>query len=125
MRFLEKANDGGVDSGVTGYFLIEIKPLFSIVLLKFNKGTREAYHSHAFNAITFWLYGKVVEHHRTGQEDFYCAGMFKYTPRHIFHKIEALRTSWAISFRGPWRKIWYEYKQNELIVLTNHRIQVA
>ena len=60
MRFLEVTKDGGPDSPVTGLFLIEIKSLFSVVLLKFG-GTRENFHSHAFNALTFWLKGAVME----------------------------------------------------------------
>ena len=47
--------DGGKNSGVTAYFLIEWKVLFSVGILRFNEGTREAYHSHAFNALTWWL----------------------------------------------------------------------
>ena len=53
--------DGGKDSGVTGYFLIEWKWLFSIAILKFEEGSREAYHSHAFNAYTWWISGKVMK----------------------------------------------------------------
>lgn len=34
MKFFSKAPDGGKDSEVDGYFLCEIKPLFSIVLLR-------------------------------------------------------------------------------------------
>jgi quercetin dioxygenase-like cupin family protein len=60
-RFFYKKPDGGKESGVTGYFLIEWKPLFSIGLLHFKRGSREAFHSHAFNAVTFWLKGEVTE----------------------------------------------------------------
>lgn len=59
MRLMSYASDGGINSGVKGLFLIEIKPVFSIVLLRFRKGTREAYHSHAFNAVTWFLKGTV------------------------------------------------------------------
>lgn len=54
MKFFSKASDGGKDSGVTGFFLFEIKPLFSIVLLHFRNGTREAYHSHGLSVAEFW-----------------------------------------------------------------------
>lgn len=36
--FLTKRKDGGDKSSVVGYFLIAIKPLFSIVLLRFDVG---------------------------------------------------------------------------------------
>jgi len=42
-------------------FLIEWKILFSIGILHFQEGSREAFHNHAFNAITFWLSGDVTE----------------------------------------------------------------
>jgi 8-oxo-dGTP diphosphatase len=91
MRFLEKTKDGGPESPVIGYFLIEIKSLFSIVLLHFG-GTREAFHSHAFNAVTLWLKGRVLEQVKT---DFdpewhkWAAGNIKFTPRGLMHKILA------------------------------------
>jgi quercetin dioxygenase-like cupin family protein len=121
MKLFSKAWDGGSDSGVTGYFLIEIKPLFSIVLLRFGKGTREAFHSHAFNALTFWLKGRVVEHHRDGRKKFFKAGMAKYTSRSDFHKVEALETTWALSFRGPWTDRWQEDRRQQLVTLTHGR----
>jgi hypothetical protein len=121
MKLLEKASDGGKDSGVTGYFLVEIKSLFSIVLLKFNKGTRDAYHNHAFNAVTLWLKGEVIEHHKSGFEEYFTGGMFKYTSRKTFHKVEALDTTWALSIRGPWLDKWNEFKDGKLITLTHGR----
>ena len=50
MKLFTKSYDGGENSGVTGYFLIEWKNVFSIVLLNFKDKYRENYHSHAFNA---------------------------------------------------------------------------
>ena len=122
MRFMSKSHDGGKDSGVTGYFLIEIKSLFSIVLLKFNKGTRDAYHNHAFNALTFWLKGNVFEHFLNGPSKMWKAGNVKYTSKSDFHKVEALEQSWALCFRGPWQKTWNEHKNNKLVTLTNGRV---
>lgn len=123
MKLFQKASDGGPDSGVTGYFLVEAKSAFSIVLLHFNKGTREAYHSHAFNAWTVWLKGKVREHDYWDQENpkEWRAISFKKTPRHKTHMVEALTPTWALSFRGPWSKTWYEYKNGKVVELANGR----
>ena len=33
----------------------------------------------------------------------------KYTPKHIFHRVNAIETTWALTFRGPWTNNWYEY----------------
>ena len=49
MKLFKYMKDGGPESTVWGYFLIEIKSLFTIVLLHFKNGSREAYHNHAFN----------------------------------------------------------------------------
>jgi len=61
--------DGGPDSTVTGYWLIESKKWFSIVLLKFEGKSREAFHTHAFNAISWLLKGKLIEHIRSSQHE--------------------------------------------------------
>lgn len=125
MRLFSKAPDGGQRSGVTGYFLIELKSLFSVVLLHFNTGTREAYHSHAFNALTVWLRGSVIEHDISADKKAFSGGMLKYTPRRKFHKVEALTSTWAISFRGPWANRWQELRRGGgLVTLTHGRVEV-
>ena len=37
MRFMNWEKDGGYESTVTGLYIVEIKKLFSIVLLKFDE----------------------------------------------------------------------------------------
>ena len=64
MKFLFKAKDGGPESKVTGYWLIESKRWFSIALLRFDEGSREAFHTHAFNAISWVLWGELLEYVR-------------------------------------------------------------
>lgn len=127
MKILKRGYDGGKDSGVTGYWLIECKPLFSVVLLKFNKGSREAFHSHAFNAITWWLKGEVEEHFQDGSpsKKWYPSVKPKFTIRNNFHKIYANKVSWAISFRGPWKQTWQESKDGEVYNLTHGRKRVC
>lgn len=123
-RLLFRASDGGKDSGVTGYFLIEWKPCFSIVLLHFREGTREAYHSHAFNAWTYWIRGHVMEVQRNGSAKFFWRGHTKFTPRECFHKVHALRSTWALSLRGPWASTWQEDRNGQLVTLTHGRAEV-
>jgi len=124
VKFFSKAKDGGPESPVDGYFLIEIKPLFSIVLLHFNPGTREAFHSHAFNAVTLWLRGLVMEQIKgdLAATKFWGPGDVKYTPRELMHRIVTQKPgAWAISFRGPWVNTWQELKAGKTITLTNGR----
>ena len=112
MTFFKVAKDGGQDSHVTGYFLVEIKSLFTIVLLHFEKGTRDAFHSHAFNALTLWLKGTVKEHTMDEGTHLWAVGQLKFTPRNCFHKVEAITDTWALSLRGPWVDMWKEYSRS-------------
>lgn len=131
MRFFQKASDGGKDSGVTGLFFVEIKPLFSVVLLHFSKGTREAFHSHAFNAVTWWLSGQVEEHRIVDSNHpenvtvtpFGPSFRPKFTSRDNHHKVFAVRETWALSFRGPWVDTWREYLPSlrKFVTLTHGR----
>lgn len=117
--------DGGKDSGVTAYFLIEWKVLFSIGILHFKKGSREAYHNHAFNALTWWLKGNVTEEKIDGtQKDFEQSMKPKYTSRDNFHKVIAHDDTYALTFRGPWKDVWNEFKHNKLITLTHGRKEI-
>jgi len=110
MKFLSYGKDGGPDSVVWGFWLVEIKPLFSIALLCFEDGSREAYHSHAFNSVSWVLKGRIKEK--------ILEGPFKdYTPsikpimtyRDTFHKVFSFGRTWVLTFRGPWAKEWEEY----------------
>jgi hypothetical protein len=121
MRFFSKAPDGGEKSGVTGYFLLEIKSIFSIVLLHFKvQDNRERAHNHAFNAITIWLKGQVIEENLNGDWKVYKAGDIKFTPRSMFHRIVPKGSAWAISFRGPWQNYWYEWRKGQGMVKLTH-----
>lgn len=122
MKLLRKAKDGGPDSTVTGYWLVEIKGLFSVVLLKFEDGSRDAYHSHAFHSLNWVLKGEVHEHlvdemgkcfikHRAGLRPIL-------TKRSTCHKVVSLGTTWVLSIRGPWNKYWFEYNPQTFKVST-------
>lgn len=110
MKLLSKSKDGGPESPVEAYFLIEFKPLFSVALLKFNPGSRENYHSHAFNAMTWFIKGSMIEIMADGSRHWYRRSLCpKVTPRDRLHKVWSYSTSWCITVRGPWHKSWLEY----------------
>lgn len=122
MKMFKKSYDGGPDSGVTGYWLIEAKSLFSVVLLHFSPGSREAYHNHAFNAHTVWLRGNVVEQMLDGTAKVWIPGDVKHTPKSSFHRIIAGSSgAWALSVRGPWDKTWQEHKAGKTTTLAQGR----
>lgn len=122
MKVLKKLKDGGPESTVTGYFLIEIKSLFSIALLHFADGSREAYHSHAFHAISWILKGELKEEHLYKPNNYLLPSIWPvFTSRDTFHKVISNGDSWALTFRGPWKNIWQEYLKGNFINLTHGR----
>lgn len=126
-NLFSKVKDGGPESPVDAYFLIEIKSLFSIAVLKFNKGGREAYHTHAFNAFTWFLKGELEEQDVHGDRFQYRHGLLpKVTKREKNHRVLAKQDSWCLTFRGPWAKQWTEYKEAEdqTITMTSGRVVI-
>lgn len=124
MKLFSISHDGGKDSGVTAYWLIECKKLFTISILRFAPNHRENYHSHAFNAITWWLKGEATEEFINEPDKVWKPSIWpKYTPRTAIHKYSVVKTSWAITFRGPWCDTWQEYNgiDHEWITLTHGR----
>ncbi len=132
MKLFRKSYDGGPNSGVTGYWLIEWKKVFSIVLLHFSPGSRDAFHSHAFNALTWWLKGTVKEEFYysypeawTDSIEWKPSLMPKFTPRNNFHKIIAgPKGAWALSIRGPWAPTWFENKNGQTYELGHGRVKI-
>jgi hypothetical protein len=113
MKLFRWLKDGGPESRVHGLFLVEIKSLFSVVLLRFSHGTRDAYHSHAFNAVSWLLRGRLVEtyriEHGTAKVTHRPSWRPIWTPRERLHQVRSEGTSWVLSFRGPWSASWREY----------------
>ena len=125
MKILCSAPDGGDNSGVKAYFLFESKRFGSVALLRFDKGTREAFHSHAFNALTWWLRGSVTERHVDGSVCGWKPSVKpKLTKRSCFHRVEAHETTWALTLRGPWCDTWLELRRGETVTLTHGRVEL-
>ena len=131
-RFFRVRKDGGPDSNVTGYWLIEWKPVFSIALLRFSEGSRENYHSHAFNAWSWILRGALIEervHHAEpgiiGSSTQWLTPSILpvFTGRGNLHRVYGWApVTWALTLRGPWRDTWTEVTpRGEHITLTHGR----
>lgn len=135
MKFLRVAKDGGPKSTVTGYWLIEIKWLFSIVLLRFADGSRDEFHSHAFNSLNWVLKGRVEEQFLGPRPDrlpriirWFRRSLWPvYTRRKHFHRVVSHGTTWVFSIRGPWSKTWREFdpKTGEFTTLGHGRVTVG
>jgi hypothetical protein len=123
MKLFSWGKDGGPESKVWGLWLIEIKRLFSIVILKFEDGSRDAYHDHAFNAVSFLLSGRLIEDLGNSAVVYHPSLLPIWTPRNRMHMVISIGRSWAISFRGPWNSQWHEYipATDENLTLTHGR----
>lgn len=124
MKFLKHGKDGGPESTVDGYWLVEIKGLFSAVLLRFADGSRDSFHSHAFNSLSWVLRGTLREEHLAGEVEYHYSGVKPVvTKRSYFHRVRSIGTTWVLSFRGPWSKTWHEWdpKTGLFTVLTHGR----
>ena len=113
MKLCYVGKDGGKESTVWGFWPIEIKSLFSVALLCFENGSREAYHSHAFNSVSWVLKGSLYEdciggpflggrRHKAGFRPIY-------TSRTNMHKVTSIGRTWVLTFRGPWKDTWREW----------------
>jgi len=122
MKILKWSKDGGPESPVDAFFIVEIKSLFSVALLRFNKGGREAYHTHAFNAWTWFISGDLVEQDINGEFHIYERSIVpKITRRTKNHRVIADKTSWCFTVRGPWSDTWTEDTETHHTVLTHGR----
>lgn len=125
MKLFQKGKDGGPESTVTGYWLCEFKSLFSIVLLKFEGKSREAFHTHAFNSVSWLLRGTLYEFLRN---DRLIVRNRSWRPivtwRSTYHMVHSFGTTWVLSFRGPWSKTWKESANGREYTLTNGRVEV-
>jgi len=130
MKLFKRMKDGGSESTVTGYWLIEIKSMFSIVLLRFDNNSREAYHTHAFNCLNWLLKGRLFESFCSNYKppNFYKPSIVPFVVRREdFHKVDSVGVSWLLSIRGPWSKYWQEYLplEERYRKLTSGRVEIV
>lgn len=128
MKLLIGGKDGGAESKVYVWGL-EIKSLFSILLLRFDEGSREAFHSHAFNAISWVLSGQLWERLDPGMAGvlprwiiYKPSKIAVRTPRERVHQVRGIAPhSWVLTLRGPWNSTWRDISAAGDLVLTHGR----
>lgn len=134
MKFLSVSKDGGAESSVWAYWLCEIKPLFSIALLRFDGASRDAYHSHAFDCVSWVLRGELREHALDDPRPWMRMAMNVYRPswrpvitrRGTLHKVDSAGRTWVLTFRGPWADRWREWSaKGGTVTLTHGRREVV
>jgi hypothetical protein len=116
--FKWNTKDGGPESPVS-FYGIEIKCLFSIGVLKFSEGCRESYHTHAFEALTWFLSGSLQEQRlwsvslygNNVEYTSYTKSLLpKYTSKENMHRVFSKKDSLCFTLRGPWATQWKEYE---------------
>jgi hypothetical protein len=111
------------DQHVSQFVIFEWKRLFSIIIFYFHKseGSQDRFHTHAFNALSFKLFGEYTEYilndELTGK---YMTErrtrFFKYFPRNSYHKIGNSNGCMTLLVSGRWKKEWKEYIEGGKIV---------
>lgn len=128
MKLLWNAKDGGPESRVWCWGL-ESKRFGSVLLMKFARGSREAYHTHAFNSWSWVLTGGLDEYHIDRHVEWHHPSWRPVrTRRETNHMVQGLHAAnWVLSFRGPWANVWREWlpKTNRHVTLTHGRKEVA
>lgn len=122
MRFMEKVpvRVASMVQNSFEFFLIEIKPLFSIILTRLGSNGSTLLHSHPFDAVTFILKGVIQECGPEEQCDEYYAPAFKRTGRQM-HEISTSKDgAWLLTFRGPWASTWQEQQPDGTIKTLTH-----
>lgn len=128
-RLLTTTKDGGAESRVWAHWLFAWKRLFSIGLLRFEHGSREAYHSHAFDCVSWVLRGRLTEI-RIGWD---APGVYEHKPsllplvtrRTHLHKVVSHGRTWVLTFRGPWARTWQDVTTDGRAVTLTHGREVV
>lgn len=112
--------------------ILEWKPLFSIKLFYFEKGTaQEIYHTHSFSAISFLIFGNYIEEFYDPSTKVVSSlprnrSRVIMIPKTRFHQITKSESCLTLMVTGPWGDVYKEYQPNngELIMSTHGRKQI-
>lgn len=112
-RVLLGRRDGGPDSHVRA-FGFEWKAIGSVLALRFAPGSRDAYHSHAFDAWSWvagpgWLREVVVSRGLAFRYRAYHPGALVHTPRECTHRVISKGVTWVLTVRGPCVDQWIDH----------------
>jgi len=111
------------DQVVSQFVVFEWKCLFSIIIFYFHKseGSQDRFHTHAFNAISFKIFGEYTEYILLSerQGDYVTerrTQFFKYFPRNSYHKIGNSNGCMTLLLSGRWKREWKEYIEGRGVV---------
>ena len=111
------------DQPVSQFVIFEWKHLFSIIIFYFHKsnGSQDRFHTHAFNAISFKIFGEYTEYMLLSESsgDYTTrrrTQFFRYFPRNSYHKIGNSNGCCTLLLSGRWKKEWKEYTNEGKII---------
>lgn len=116
---------------VSQFVIFEWKQLFSIIIFYFHRsdGAQDRFHTHAFNALSFKIFGQYTEYILLSEtSNNYIekrrTQFFKYFPRNSYHKIGNSNGCMTILLSGRWEKNWKEYDdQGKVTIYTWGRLK--
>ena len=116
---------------VSQFVIFECKWLFSIILFYFHKSdsTQDRFHTHAFNAISFKIFGEYTEYILLDEktEKFKIERrktFFKFFPRDSYHMIGNSNGCLTLLFSGRWKSSWKEYINGKVIEYNWNRVEL-
>ena len=107
---------------VSQFVFFECKYFLSLIFFYFHKSddSQDRFHTHAFNAISFKLFGEYTEYILDSEEtgDYHVKrreNIIQYFPRDSYHKIGNSNGCGTILISGPWKKEWKEYINGNIV----------
>lgn len=107
---------------VSQFVVFECKYLFSVIIFYFHRSndTQDRFHTHAFDAISFKLFGSYTEYvlldEKNGNfESKRRTSIFQFFPRDSYHMIGNSNGCMTLLFSGPWKKTWKEYVSGKVM----------
>jgi hypothetical protein len=98
------------DQPVSQFVILEWKHLFSIIIFYFHRseGSQDRFHTHAFNALSFKIFGQYTEYVLSSESanDYIekrRTQFFKYFPRNSYHKIGNSNGCMTLLLSGRWK----------------------
>lgn len=106
---------------ISQFVIFECKYIGSIMFFYFHKSdySQDRFHTHAFNAISFKIFGNYDEHvlinENTGEYEIHKrTNIIKYFPRNSYHRIANSNGCLTLLLSGKWKKQWKEYINGEV-----------
>lgn len=124
MKFLTKKTIKLGDLSAIQFIVFEHKRLFSLIFFYFKgDGWQDRFHTHAFNAISFKIFGSYGERRFVGGkywaiEQVERTEFIRYFPRDCYHAIGPSKGCMTMLIAGPWKKTWKEFKDGKERLLT-------